>query len=205
MSYYLKLNLPANPLRYSAELESQRTITGGYNLVKPAEILSDEILAIFDAMNLKPRFVSLFGRNDKNSSLADRLIHTDLAMTADGTWRKMLFGINWEIEDSHNEFSWWDMSKIKEAWPDEELSEHSKYKLLNGIHYIARGHMGVPEEAVQLDATIIDCPTLVRTDTPHLTIYKSPTHKRLGISVRFDESNFNTWDDVVKHLDSYRI
>jgi hypothetical protein len=207
MSYYLKLNLPANPLRYSIEVESQRAIVRGYDLIDPVEILSDEILGIFESMKLQPKFVTIFGRGDKVSSLANRLVHTDLTMNTDGTWRKMLFGVNWEIApDCYNEFSWWDMTRIPEAWPNEELSENSKFKHLNGIHYgSTRGQMGIPDGAIKLDQTVIDGPTLVRTEIPHLTVYNSPTYRRLGLSVRFDESNFNSWDDVVKHLDSYRI
>lgn len=205
MSYYLKLDLPRNPLRYTPEKETQRQITGGYNLVRPEEILSDELLEKFKDMGLKPRYVTLFGRNDNQSSLEDRLIHTDLAMNADGTWRKCLFGINWELEDTTNLFSWYDMSRVKEVWPTEELSEHSKYKLLNGIHYVTRGGMGIPDGAVKLDETLIDGPTLVRTDVAHLTLYESKTYKRLGISVRFDESGFSSWEDVYKHLESHRL
>lgn len=201
MSYYLKLKLPANPLRYTPEVESQRRITGGYNLVPPEEILSDELLNIFETIKLKPTFVSVFGRGDQQSALSNRLIHADLAMNPDGTWRKMLFGINWEIEGSYNEFSWWDMTRVPEVWPTEQLSENSKYKQLNGIHYGQRGRMGVPDEALVLDRTVIDQPTLVRTEIPHLTLYSSNTYKRLGISVRFDESNFATWEDVLAHLD----
>lgn len=200
MSYYLKLNLPQNPLRYDAATETKRIITGGYNLVRPHEVLSDEILNIFAQMGLKPSFVALFGRNDHDSSLDDRLIHTDLQLTRTGEWKKLLFGINWELEGSVNEFSWWDMSSIPEAWPNEELPEVSKYKILNGIHYGKRAQMGVPEGARQLDSTFIDGPTMVRTEIPHLTIYKSSTFDRLGISVRFDESQIPSWDHAVEKL-----
>lgn len=205
MSYYLKLNLPKNPLKNPAAIEAERVITGGYNLVRPEELLSDQVMDQFAAMDLKPKFVSLFGRNDKSSSIADRLIHADVAMTAAGSWKKLLFGINWEIEDCHNVFSWYDMTKIRECWPDEELSEHSKYKILNGIHYVHRGHMGVPLGAVKLDETVIDGPTLVRTEVPHLTLYKSNTHTRLGISVRFDESDFGSWQDVLDKFKPYEL
>ena len=197
MSYYLKLDLPKNPLRYTAEQESQRQITGGYNLVRPEEILSDELMDCFSAMKVTPRFVTLFGRNDQTSALEDRLIHTDLSMNPDGSWRKCLFGINWELEGSHNVFSWYNMDRVKAIWPTEELSKNSKYKLLNGIHYVTRGNMGIPDDAVKLDETVIDGPTLVRTDVPHLTLYESTTYKRLGISVRFDETAFKDWTDVV--------
>jgi hypothetical protein len=204
MTHYLKLNLPRNPLRFSAEQESQRQITGGYNLVRPEEILSDEILGLFEQMKLTPKYVTLFGRNDIHSSLKDRLIHTDLTMNADGTWRKCLFGINWELEGATNLFQWYDMTAVKEAWPNEQLSEHSKYKLLNGIHYVTRGGMGVPDGAVKLEETYIDGPTLVRTDVGHLTLYTSKIYKRLGISVRFDETPFQSWQDVYQHMEAYR-
>ena len=43
-------------------------------------------------------------------------------------------------------------------------------------------------------------PTLVRTNAPHMTIYKSTLLPRVGVSVRFDESDFDTWEDVTAFM-----
>jgi hypothetical protein len=202
----MKLKLPADPFKFGAARESLRKITGGYNIVKPEEVLNDQVMDTFATWSLTPKFVSLFGRNDQDSKIEDRMIHADVAMNRDGaTWRKLIFGINWEIEQSENIFSWWDMSALKECWPDEQLGEFSKYKILNGIHYVNRGFLGIPDLAVKLDETVISGPTAVRTEIPHMTLYTSPTYKRLGISVRFDESKFNSWSDVVELLKPHEL
>lgn len=200
MSYFKKLNLPANPLLNSKEIV-QRTITAGYNLALPESVLTNEILDIFKNIGLRPKMVVLFGRGDSTSAPKNRLIHTDIAFDHNipGNWRKLVAGVNWEIEGSHNDFYWYDMSGIKECWPDEELSEASKFNYLNGIHFIERLKMGIPEDAKLLDQTTIDGPTLVRTDIPHATLYNNPTNTRVGVSLRFHEEDFNnSWETALE-------
>jgi hypothetical protein len=200
MSYFKKLNLPANPLLDSKEI-IQRNITAGYNLVLPESVLTIEILDIFKSLGLRPQMVVLFGRGDGESSPKNRLIHTDIAFDnqVPGNWRKLVAGVNWEIEGSHNDFYWYDMSGIKECWPAEKLSGTSKFNHLNGVHFIERLQMGIPEGAKLLDQTTIDGPTLVRTDIPHATLYNNPANTRVGVSVRFHEEDFDhSWDRAVE-------
>lgn len=203
--YYKKLALPVNPVRQDINL-TEMNITGGYNLRLPKDVLNDEILSIFSQMNLRPVFVSLFGRNDSTSELDNRMIHTDIKLVGSNKfdaacWKKLLFGINWELEHSYNVFSWWDMSALPECYPAEDIAK--KYDILNGIHYVKRGNLGIPEGAIKLQETIIDGPTLVRTDVPHMTLYNNPVGKRVGISVRFDESNFTDWNSVCEFFEPY--
>lgn len=197
---YLKLNLPANPLKRSFEIESQRYINAPYDVLSPEETLSDEMLTTFQDMKLEPKNVVLFGRNNKSSTLESRVLHSDLALSADGFWRTLLFGINWEVTGSENVFSWWDCQDIKQAWPNELLEEDSRFKKLNGIHFIQRGYGGIPPGATKIDETVIDGPTLVRTDVPHMTMYRSAVHNRLGVSVRFNESQFASWNQIVEYF-----
>lgn len=204
MSYFKKLNLPANPLLDSKEI-IQRNITAGYNLALPESILTSEILDIFKSIGLRPKMVVLFGRGDSNSSPEDRLIHTDVAFdhNVPGKWRKLVAGVNWEIEGSHNDFYWYDMSSVKECWPTEIISRESKFNYLNGIHFVDRLKMGIPENAKLLDQTTIDGPTLVRTDIPHATFYNNPNTTRVGVSVRFHEEDFNhSWDGALEKFTS---
>ena len=56
----MKLNLPKNPLVDPVAV-SETLISGSYNLVKPRDVLNDEIMDIFSDLKLKPTFVSLFG------------------------------------------------------------------------------------------------------------------------------------------------
>ena len=204
MSYFKKLNLPANPLKNSKEI-SQRTINGGYNLALPGDVLTTEILDIFKGLELRPKMVVLFGRGDNTSSPKDRMIHSDVALdkTVPGQWRRLVAGINWEIEGSFNEFYWYDMSGIKECWPDEEAKVMIKFNYLNGIHYGERFKMGIPDTAKILDKTTIDGPTLVRTNIPHSTLYNNTTTARVGVSVRFFEEDFNhSWDNALEKFSS---
>lgn len=209
MLNYRRLNLPQIPVKDPQEIV-RRTITGGYNLTKPREVLTDEIMDIFHQHNLRPSFVALFGRNDKDGNADTRMIHADLQATNLVTeetmrnpdllgWKKLLFGINWEILGSVNTFSWWDMSKLQECWPVEPMAVGSvKYAYLNGIHYSKRGNLGIPEGAIKIEEVDISSPTLVRTDIPHMTMFSNPNVNRVGISIRFDERDFNNWNDVVE-------
>jgi hypothetical protein len=203
MSYFKKLNLPLNPLRDTASVIKTH-LTGGYNIVMPQAVLTDEIINIFRNLGLRPKMVVLFGRNDSDSSTDDRLIHTDLMedATCERGWRKLVAGVNWEIEGSINDFYWYDMSAVKECYPNDPYTP-PKYQHLNGIHYVERLKMGIPEQAVLLDHTVIDSPTLVRTDIPHATLYKNKNTTRVGISVRFYEEDFDhSWDGAVEKFNS---
>lgn len=203
MSYFKKLNLPNNPLKNSKEI-SQRNITGGYNIVLP-DVLTDEVSDIFASIGIRPKMVVLFGRGDSTSSPKDRMIHSDVAFDnqAPGNWRKLVAGVNWEIEGSYNDFYWYDMGEIKECWPNELLSSGSKFNYLNGIHYRERLKLGIPDTAKILDKTTIDGPTLVRTDIPHATLYNNSTTTRVGVSVRFFEEDFNhSWDNALEKFSS---
>jgi hypothetical protein len=204
MSYFKKLDLPANPLKNSKEV-SQRIITAGYAIALPNDVLTNEILDIFKGLGLRPKMVVLFGRGDGTSAPDDRLIHTDIALdkTLPGQWRKLVAGINWEIEGSFNEFYWYDMTGIKECWPETEATVMIKFNYLNGIHFGERLKLGIPDTAKLLDKTIIDGPTLVRTDIPHATLFNNPTTNRVGVSVRFHEEDFNhSWEGAVDKFTS---
>jgi hypothetical protein len=207
MNNFLKLKLPANPVKDMKIIEAAN-IQGGYNLAYPNQILTDEMFSIFKEWGIRPKFVTLFGRNDHDGSMDTRLIHTDIALNKEGQWKKLLFGINWEITGHHNIFSWWDMSRVPEVWPGPEESIAKKYDYLNGIHYVSRLNMGVPEGAAKIEEVVIDTPTLVRTDLPHATVYKptpDTSHLRVGLSIRFFEDDFSSWEDVYKFFEKYSV
>jgi hypothetical protein len=204
MSYFKKLNLPSNPLKFSKAV-TETQILGGYNIVLPNQVLTTEIINIFQSIGLRPKMVVLFGRGDSTSSPKDRMIHSDIAFDnqVPGNWRKLVAGINWEIEGSYNDFYWYDMTGTKECWPTEPLADRSKFNYLNGIHFGERFKMGIPENAKLLDQTTIDGPTLVRTDIPHATLFNNPTTTRVGVSVRFYEEDFDhSWEGAVDKFTS---
>jgi hypothetical protein len=198
MENYKYLNLPANPLKdkegFIKHLAAN-PVVGGYNIYDD-RVLSEEVIDAFSQIGLKVKFVAVFSRNDSQSKIPDRLIHADCTLAEDGkTWKKVYAGVNWELHENENEFSWWDMSAIKECWPAEILPK--KYDSLNGIHYGKRGQLGLDPKAVCLEKAIVSGPTLVRTDIPHMVLYQSGPAKRASISVRFDP-DFNSWEEAVE-------
>jgi hypothetical protein len=93
------------------------------------------------------------------------------------------------------------MSKLKEVYPGVVVP--NKFKILGGIHYEDRFRLGIPDSAVTLDETLMTYdtgPTQVRTNVPHMTVYRSKLLPRVGVSVRFDESDFDTWEDVTAFM-----
>ena len=201
MSYFLKLNLPNNPLKNVRAPGIQLPMKHMFRALPPKDFLTDELLDKFNEMGLTPKHIMLFGSNIKTANINDRLIHTDLHMDNTENLKRSIFGINWEILGGRNEFYWWDIGPLKEVWPTVSNTK----TVLNGIHYGFRYNRGVPNCATKLDQTFIDGPTLVRTNIPHSTEYHNDHHNRLGISVRFDETDFNTWEDVLEKLKPYEL
>jgi hypothetical protein len=200
MSYFKKLNLPANPLIDSNSISGLH-IPYGFIIAEPSEIFTSEVLAIFNNLDLRPKMVVLHGRNNQTSNPSDRLIHSDISYdpTVKNSWRNMVAAVNWEIEGSYTNFFWYDMNDMKKCWP----AETAISKVFNGIHYGERLQFGIPENIKILDQTTIDRPTLVRTDIPHTTLYHNPISNRIGISLRFFEEDYNySWDDALKKFQS---
>ena len=192
MSYFKKLNLPMNPCIDSKAISNLHIIPP-FKIMEPEEILTSEVLTIFNEIGIRPKMVVLHGKNDQASRPGGGLIHTDLTFdpVLSSGWRKIIAGVNWEIEGSHCDFFWYDMTSIKECWPEETAPS----KVFNGIHYGERRQIGIPETAKILDQTTIYGPTLVRTEIPHTTLYNNPTTTRIGLSVRFFEEDYNySWD-----------
>jgi hypothetical protein len=196
MDYFKKVKLPVTP-----PLKDKRVFTEvsfGYEVYDAKDVLTDEILETFKDLELEPTIVVIFSDNDESKGEKDRLIHTDIFKTKSG-WKIMKFGINWELGDSTTLFSWWDMKTLQEVYPDDTKLFPFKFYKLSGIHYVNRRQLGIPEEAEKLAETYIEGPTLVRTDIPHMTVYSGSGIRR-GMSIRFNETNISSWDDVVEKL-----
>jgi hypothetical protein len=201
MTPFLKLNLLSNPLKDLDSPEIECIVSRGHRILSPGDVLTEELLEKFKEMNLTPKFVILFSGNNKEAGLGFRMIHTDLTIDDNENWIRSLFGINWEITGSWNKFVWWNMDQFPEVWPESHLPK----SMLNGIHYCERRYLGVPLGATIIDETVIDGPTLVRTDIPHSTSYRNQNQIRKGISVRFYEDEFKDWNDVVEKLKPYEL
>lgn len=200
MSYFRKLNLPINPF-IDHDSISTMDISHGFIIVEPEKVLTLEVLTIFNKIGLRPKMLVLHGRNDQISSPADRLIHSDISFApeVENGWRYMVAAVNWEIQGSYTNFFWYDMNDMKKCWPKETAIS----KDFNGIHYGERLQFGIPEHAKILDQTIIDGPTLVRTDVPHTTMYSNPIRNRVGVSLRFFEEDYDySWDRALEKFSS---
>ena len=208
MSYYKKLNLPSNPFINWPELRNEVTkaesdsasYQRNHGVYKSQGLLTPEIEETFDSIGIKISHIVLFCNRRSFSNEKNRIIHSDLTWDyKNGAWKNFHCGINWEMIGSTNLFSWWDMSKHKAIYPqkpDEDEIANNKF-ILHGINFDRKLQQGIHEHAVKLDEVIIDRPTLVRTDVPHMTVFKS-IGVRVGISLRIDESQLNSWDEIVE-------
>jgi hypothetical protein len=204
MSYYRHLNLPNNPIRYIPDVPS---LAGDHIKCDPKKTLTDEVLGIFDNLNLVPSQFIFFCRANKEVDATNRVIHYDIVRTDPKpwtesdpvdkkTWKKAICGLNWEVTGSHCEFSWWNMDAVKPA-PPERTGIPIKFDYLNSVHYVKRGTFGIPEGAIKLDQVLLTArPTLLRTELPHLTTYHGD-NIRIGASLRFEET-WNSWEEAVE-------
>jgi hypothetical protein len=193
--YYQTLQLPANPLKDPNDPR--------FNLIKEFEpfdpnILTDELLAIFEKINVKVKCCIVFSRQDNKSHASNRVLHTDLnATVVNGKfeWKKIICGVNWELNNNTNEFAWYDTTGIPESYPP---FQGTKDITLNGIHYGSRRQQGVYPGSTKLASTEIKQPTLVRTDVAHLITYNNtaPVFRR-SLSVRFEET-WNSWEEAME-------
>jgi hypothetical protein len=152
----------------------------------------------------------MFDRGDFESTPEDRVIHRDITRTTGApwdnsnvsdpaNWRPMYCGVNWELTDSECEFSWFDMSALPEHYPNKIRDVDTRLNVLNGVHYGDRFMQGVIPGSRLLQTCIFSGPTLVRTDIPHLVLYRSlkKTRPRMAVSLRFHET-WASWPDALK-------
>ena len=214
MSYYKKLNLPANPFKdwdavYADVIEDfsqPRFISKNHKNFDPHGLLSDEIEAVADQVGIKFTNIVCFCSGRSKSFNETRLIHSDVYWDYENkAWKNYKCGINWELRAS-NLFSWWDMNAVMAVPPlapyitvdGEPVVDHDLAKL-HSVHYKKRLSLGIPKEAVKLDETYITGPTLVRTEVPHHTVFDD-TDIRVGVSLRIDETELNSWDKIVERF-----
>jgi hypothetical protein len=161
-------------------------------------VLSSDILNFFNNINIDPKFVVVFAKNDHQGVAERRWIHSDVYLSEDRKWEPITCGINWEVSDNiSSEFSWYDMSELPECYPSLE-NENCPF---NGIHYIKPRNAGVPSNAKLLCKTKIIGPTLIRTDIPHLVTFKPKQiledNLRISFSIRFEET-WSNWEECLK-------
>ena len=212
MTYYQKTNLPQHPLKLPITqelLDWHSTPNVESYSIWEQDILSDELLTIFNNLNVKVKNCIFFCAHDNFKKAESRIIHSDIFLNSDTmTWENHICGINWELTENKNEFLWWNTTELEKFYPEMEsksTKQNKKESRLTGIHYGKRENNGIPIGAVLLDSTQIDLPTLVRTDVAHTVSYdRQPNdsniynfNTRMSLSVRFIPQ-WTTWDEACK-------
>ena len=169
-----------------------------YIVVDHKNFLTDDLINIIESI-AKIKHIVVFSDpmfiTTSNPNM--RIIHSDVEYVNDTmSWKDIYCGLNFELNPSTNIFQWYDTSNSLKLPPN--IPQNEIMSKLSGCHYGERMKHGI-RDFKKLDETIVDnnTITLVRTDTPHLTIYDSVS-RRCGISVRIDESNISSWDQVLE-------
>lgn len=199
---YKRLDLPLSPVKDPDSIVKRAKLTtDSYHMfnVNPVTTLTDEILGIFDNLNLCIRRVTVFHYPAQHKE-KDSLLHTDIRRVGN-EWKKLTFAVNWELNNINVKLSWWDTSKT-EVFPG---NPNFFWFDPHGIHYGGRYNLGVDPVTDHLIESVdtLTGPILVRTNIPH-NVYipeqELTDDIRCGISIRFEEDHFAHWDDVVEYF-----
>jgi len=212
MSYnYKRLTLTSNPLAdpgltLSQFIESHAPVNSSrsYNMIDNIdELLSPDLLAQLDEINLKTSFAIVFTDSQTTSTNDETLIHSDLTMH-NGKWLPVPFAINWELNSSiYSTVKWYDTSGLIGT----PLIESPRTHHLNGFHY---GYVGQSSRTVPeiIDQVIVDSesdrsPVLFNTSQAHTVNYSTPELLRAALSLRFSIDDISTWDDAVTKFQKF--
>lgn len=178
-----------------------------YVIRSAKDVLSPEALSFFASHNLNPSFVAFFGNNHSVKE-DETWVHSDLTRTDNvgkwkdydpfetKTWRSIICALNFETRGVINNLSWYNVpDSIARCMPAKTCIIRHDY--LNGVQYGERVNKtrGLKPVGVKVATTVIDQPTLVRTDMPHIATYNSPECKRMGVSIRFHET-WTNWEEA---------
>lgn len=194
MKNYYSLKLPNNPLKDkdSTLLQIQGDNTNKPYIMKPKDILDQDVIDKLEASGLEIDFIVVFKTNNKPGNIERRVVHSDITWQ-DG-WVKIPFGINWEIgSDVNAQFQWWDVPVSSEKYPVGGTHLIGDFGKLSGIHYGGRIRLGKPLDSSMIEQVGTETPLLVRTDIPHCVVYEG--NDRISISVRFKQ--LLTWEEAV--------
>ena len=196
MQYYLKTNLPRDPLKSYKETFNEviEQLGGGGYIEYNPDILNAETLSALDNYKLTPWFVVVFAYSIKFESNRQPFIHVDITHT-NNKWHKLSFGLHYDLFNN-NQISWFDVpSNTTEVYPT--IEDGKKFKL-RGIHYNKKLCPDLPVGTEQIDSAITGEPLIIRTDVPHRINFNKESN-RLCICIRFKESLKN-WSTIVNHL-----
>jgi len=204
-TYYRSLKFPKKFLRENIPL-GLLDFPGAYDLFPFRLVLDKELLEFLECFPLEPDFVAVFNNKNQQSTIENRMIHSDIFFDKDKKWKSAFFGIHYELEDTQSRFHWWDMRDAEKIYPDSanDHNRHPRFDRLNGIHYGIRGRLGTFQNSILLDSVEVNGPMLVRTDIPHSVSYQNPNRTRLAFSLRF-KTNFQSWQEVLDFFEDYAV
>ena len=202
---YKHLNLPPNPIKTTFDMNSilpelikRSGEKAGYVEYNPNEVLTAEVLQIFESVDLLPSIAIMFCVPlPRSKDLA--LIHSDVESIRHTAWKKVVCSVNWELTPNVSpKFSWYETTR-KPVMPEKRCLSREDIKLF-GIHYENRRQFGFyPNHDTLIESVNTNTGALlVRTDIPHsIEIDDTSPEFRFAISVRF-KNKMQSWDDAVE-------
>ena len=179
----------------------------GYNVYSKniEQYINKDLLKLLIDNGLKPNLIVLFcgktGERDTEKSLLHTDVHYDFK---NKKYQYHYCGLNQELTNSEAIFHWWEPINAEPIYPSKANLVHNDLMFLDGIHYESRSNLFKnPQEKFKLlETTHYDNQRLIlaRTDIPHSVVYKSNT-PRVSVSLRFDTSLFNNWNDVINRFE----
>lgn len=200
MPNYLRLKLPKDFICDTNSFLNIGNTKYGYSVLEPNRIITEKGMILFKRINVIPKTVILFSNKLSNADMDRRIIHSDVYI--DGNqWKHYGFGVNFELADTVTNFIWWGMDKYPKIYPDIDRHRGAEayYNAplpIGIVQYQQIGAVGIPDQATRLEEVAFTGPILVRTDIPHSTTYHTNGNRRIGVSIRFDETTFRSWETV---------
>lgn len=194
------LNEKSNELKYKPR-------GWGYNVFSKniEQYINIDLLDLLIANNLKPQLIVLFKGRSNIRDTEKSLLHSDVYYDIKNKKHQYHYcGLNQELTNSKAIFHWWQPINAKPIYPNISNIVNEDLIHLDGVHFESRSKLFKdPKEKFKLlETTNYDNQKLIlaRTDIPHSVIYESD-QPRLSVSLRFDTSLFNSWNDVINRFE----
>jgi len=214
MHYFQKLNLPYrlkdqnsyNQLLEEKKLPASRQTLNRINnydtgLTNWQRYVNQELIKIFESLNLTPFHVIAFGWTDKKSSKT--YVHSDIILNEEGKWEDYPAAINWELVPSHIKMDWYDPTGVESFEPN--AADYNTYQF-QGRKYGAElnkdaGSLKLLESYIATTGI----PALLRTDIPHQVASLSLKQQRMCLSIRFPKHQIASYADALEIFKDYII
>ena len=211
--YYQYLNLP-NLIKDEAiqELVSLKLAKKEYNTYRTVftnikKYLTTESIELFQSLNIFPNVFILFGHvGDSSKSNLTSHLHSDV-ITEDGNFIDVPFAINYEVTNSVATMEWYDTKNDKKLYfsGGSEVNELD-HLYAAGVHYGSFKNNDVSRYTL-LDSCELSSlhPVLINTNKPPRVTYQPGYESRLSISVRFPNTQLETFEQALNLFKKYEV